>query len=973
MTNPHLIDKEIASATGTIARGVQVSVDPTSLGNISATDAQLLASQVNQNVADIQSLQNAPAGIRRPVNLFDSSTVVGSGNYDDFVGNRNIYIGTSQITFQPPTEAIINNRFPSSFEIENFSTGTNFIRIVRPADFNGNVANSGIARRSGNRLSFMEDVIVPAGASALIEKVNDASVWEVTVFFQDQRASILPSGIFTKQSNIARLRDTGTLIAIDGLPRSGIEAGYAYEVDTDTPVGAEYLGQDLADGDFIVAKINDPINSLSATGDDWLVIKDSRNGVINNNDFSFLAEVRPVTETVDRRLIDDGDVSAVRVFASRSLLTTAPFITPSTDNIDNPVDVDGFQVYYGGNENRGVGNEFEFNRDLGSQFIYVDIDGAFPASRLGEVYLIVENREGEIQFTFDLDDSFDAQTLTGSGDTYYGLSFNDANPGLDTLLITENTILKVVIRSEGRKFRTSDNIDVRESIPDETIAPSKLTTQLQQIITRAGRAQDIPATDPKLQTFADHLTISENSISGWRNVVPNPIAPLEVNREFRFLHGATHQTALIDEFADQDGAEISNEPDNFIFAYNDSNRHLNRSFPGVDSYILNHNVPIDNKSPGNSISAVNPKIVGFSFANQLSLSSTDSAEHSVVKYGTSRPLIGFSGREGLYLNVGRGDGGQHSRTYDEQLSVLNSQWSTHVDVATLGEAVIPIPSSINAGEDIRIDILGLNNDNDEGTHSETVTITNLGSAQSFGTRTFSYSIQTGGSFAIDVTIEYRLNFGNVGRALVLTPTHALTNAAFVFVISAYHRKTERWNTSESFAEFPINVNQGHDSQGIFDPSLFQLVEQRVNMVYAVHDYRLNDSSADPEQAVTVGVQHVGESIRTYTARLHRAKSDLTLDDLELGNSQFAVGNIIGLNYPANDDYQISEANLNHMLVNFDNNLGLVTDENDLVETFTLNGNIRLTPGNGIILPAGTTSDEYTLSLDDSGDVITVQN
>lgn len=157
--NPYILPKGIASADDVVASGAQVTVDPSALGNLSATNAQLLASQVNQNVADIQSLQNAPAGIRRPVNLFDSSVVVGSGNYDDFVGNRNIYIGDSQITFQPPTEAIINNRFPASFEIENFSTGTNFIRVVRPADYNPNVANSGIARRSGNSLSFLTDVI----------------------------------------------------------------------------------------------------------------------------------------------------------------------------------------------------------------------------------------------------------------------------------------------------------------------------------------------------------------------------------------------------------------------------------------------------------------------------------------------------------------------------------------------------------------------------------------------------------------------------------------------------------------------------------------------------------------------------------------------------------------------------------------------------------------------------------------------
>lgn len=530
-----------------------------------------------------------------------------------------------------------------------------------------------------------------------------------------------------------------------------------------------------------------------------------------------------------------------------------------------------------------------------------------------------------------------------------------ANSVLDFAYVLDGQVQTTTLSGAQSSFK----ID-RDNLSDA------VATWIRSLVPDAPDPTSIPE---NLQQFGRHLTINTDTSSGWSSVTPQPIRA-DLARQFAAFWDEDRRTFTGNYFQDITGVDVIGFQGNNIFYYPSPTDPHNRIFQGAQSYILNSNVRIRNTAGGaEPISEDFTKIISFNYAIDFARIDDD-ASLSMLRVGptASTPAIGLSGQEGLFLNIGRMDGGQRSRTYSEQLQVDGGHWHSRVDETVNAEAEIIIPQSKTGAVTVQIDIQLDDDGNDEGTHEETVTINNVGADQNLGQRTFSFSGFP--SVTVNLTYEHDNNdLSQSRRVIMVRPTQPFNNAALTYNVSAHDRITETWNVSTTYARDPINAGSGHDDFGLFDPHLWEteLLNHRNRVILAFGPYRRDDTDTDPEMAVRVVVDGElhgdGDPIR-----LHRPASDFTFDDMNFGNNNVAIAHIQVYDY---DGPMPSGPEMLRMYNAQDRWLGAFWPPGHAVDDVVIDAHVEVTAGHGIIITDSATSARTLLEIDNGAIKTTV--
>lgn len=479
---------------------------------------------------------------------------------------------------------------------------------------------------------------------------------------------------------------------------------------------------------------------------------------------------------------------------------------------------------------------------------------------------------------------------------------------------------------------------------------------------------DVPtpvALPENLQQLSRHLTIRTDTTSGWTEVEPRPLRA-ELARQFAALWDENRRTFTGNYFEDISDVDVVGFQGNNIFYYPSPTDAQNRIFQGAQSYILNSNVRIRNTAGGSEpISEESTKLISFNYAIDFARIADD-ANLNMLRVGpsASTPVIGISGEEGLFLNVGNGQGGQRSRTYDEQLFVVGGHWHDRIDDVESAEAEIEIGQSRTGSLTFSIVIQLDNNGNDEGTHVETLTISNVSADQNLGQRTFNFTGYPG--VTLDIIYDAVNNdLSQARRVVFLRPTQPFTNAALTYNVTAIHHVTETWNVPTSYARYPINAGDAHDDFGLFDPHLWETeqLDHRNRVILAFSQYRAGDTDPDPEMAVSVIVDGELEN-NGNPIRLHRPLSDFTFDDMSFGNNNVAIAHIQVYDY---DGPTPSGLELQRLYAHQADWLGAFWPAGHAVDDVVVDAHVELTAEHMFIAqsPNGT---RYAIEIDDSGNI-----
>lgn len=480
-----------------------------------------------------------------------------------------------------------------------------------------------------------------------------------------------------------------------------------------------------------------------------------------------------------------------------------------------------------------------------------------------------------------------------------------------------------------------------------------------------------------LQRLNDDLTITTSTVEGW-HVVSSQISN-KLTREYAMLWDEDRRTFTGNYFDDIDNVQFTSFAGNNIFYYPDASVAGNTAFPEHQSYILNSNVRVSNVDTHTNILNTFNKIGGFEYSLQRPLESGDDV--SMLRLGTSssHPIISLDHDFGLHVNVGRGDGGQHSRTYSQPLHVDNGHWHSRVDETEEAEAEIVIPSNLTGSLTLTVSIQLDNNGTDEGTHTETITITNLDADQTIGIRRYPF-----GSFPeIDINFTYQhanTDLSTTRRVLFVRPVDPLNNAqpfvfnnaALTYNVTASRTITETWNTSETYAEHQINSGDPHDRFGLFDPELWNTERLRTpeKVVWQLVKWVDSDESVDPEVAIRVIVdgELKGRSEDDYKIRMHRPLSHFDTSIANFGNFIVGIANIQEYRYTPDftiQDLQFANSNFDAFFGSFSNSI-ISTDG------IQLNANFEILNESGIdrgIILTSENGTRYIIQINDEGALI----
>lgn len=601
--------------------------------------------------------------------------------------------------------------------------------------------------------------------------------------------------------------------------------------------------------------------------------------------------------------------------------------------------------YFNVGQQNGILGQFDHTRDV--TFVvpsFVTVNGLVDADNPARTVDVTRIGALSIQdSTQNPPTTFNGQGFTA---TLPANTFDINNP-VGTSWIVDGTASNRELSGAESSFK----ID-RDNLSDA------LATWIQNLIPDTPAPTALPE---NLQQLSRHLTINTDTTSDWTSVVPQPIRA-DLARQFAALWDENRRTFTGNYFEDISDVEVIGFQGNNIFYYNSPTDPQNRTFPGAQSYILNDNVRIRNTAGGSEpISEDFTKIISFNYAIDFARIADD-ANLNMLRVGpsASTAAIGLSGEEGLFLNIGRGDGGQRSRTYNEPLQVDGGHWHDRVDDVESAEAEIIIPQSKTGSVVVQIDIQLDDNGNDEGTHEETVTITNVGADQNLGQRTFDFAGFP--SVTCDLTYEHDNNdLSRSRRVIMVRPTQPFTNAALTYNVSAHDQITETWNVSTTYARDPINAGDAHDDFGLFDPHLWETeqLNTRNRVLIAFGAYRQDDTDTDPEMAVVVVVD--GELHGTSgPIRLHRPASDFTFDDMSFGNNNVGISHIQVYDY---DGPMPSGPEMLRMYNAQDRWLGAFWPAGHAVDDVVIDAHVEVTAGHGIIITDASTGNRTLAELD----------
>ena len=527
---------------------------------------------------------------------------------------------------------------------------------------------------------------------------------------------------------------------------------------------------------------------------------------------------------------------------------------------------------------------------------------------------------------------------------------------------------------------TAANLELTGADDSFKIGQSNLEQDLHDLV---NRPQVLPSQLPAvLETLSHDVTITTTTATEWRELPrPNSNTP-ELTRQFAALWDENRRTFGTDNyFDDLTGIQTLGYGNNNVFFYTDPNDPNNRSFPGAQSYILNDNIRIRNQNLEDTISDSFRKIIAFDYALQRDLS--DGADLSMLRIGPSgsTPLLGLHHEEGLYLNIGRGDGGQRSRTVTTHLEGVSGYteypFGSVGGLSTLGEAEFLAPNTNLEGTTypvtIAVNIRLMDNGNDEGTFTYNYTITDADTDQAETQFTATHTVAgTPRTFTWAIRYEHNHNHATFGQQdiIFIRDVTAESNAALTDYVSMTYVRTITWNAPDTYAREPVNAGNGHDDFGLFDPSRYNTehVRERNRVILAFRPYELTDTSSDPEMAVHIIVdgEKEGSSDNGYLIRLHRPMNDFTFDDMSFGNAECAVSHIQCYDYDGG--HLFGEDTLLDYYNAADSWLGFFRHPTESTDTIGFNGAVEVLANSdgtarGLIMTDVTTGNRRLIEVD----------
>lgn len=468
--------------------------------------------------------------------------------------------------------------------------------------------------------------------------------------------------------------------------------------------------------------------------------------------------------------------------------------------------------------------------------------------------------------------------------------------------------------------------------------------------------EDDRLTEP-MQFLSDHLSIFDpnpNAPHVWRTIAPAPIFSALTRRFALFFH-EDRRAFTGNVFNDLPNTITFGIPTEDTRYFSDPDSQSNNDLPGVQSYLVNDRISINNNTGDTPIPNSENIILGFDYSVQGS-----ALEQSLIRFGGAvQPLLSLRGAHnddqgGLVLNIGSQGGSQRIRNYDIPVGVSNSQWTNTSPSTT---SVIVATRSSGTTYDVRINLhrSGV----DLGTDVHRYTISDLGTDQTFSNQTFNF--QDGHSIVISVVYTH-------SNMHLTVSTASVTDAANLYTIFGSVQTFEGWRPPSA-----TDANGAYTQVSISGDN--RMLRQRNRVLLMLSTYRFGDTDPDPEMAIRIIVNNVrsGTTYQDYRIRTYRPRSDFDFNNITIGHQDsvgaptVAVGRVQFYNYDAT---QIpSSEDLFTLYRGIDRFLGAFTNLNDDTRDLRLDSDVEFTSGNGIVLTSANGS-KRRIVLNDDGSLST---
>jgi len=402
--------------------------------------------------------------------------------------------------------------------------------------------------------------------------------------------------------------------------------------------------------------------------------------------------------------------------------------------------------------------------------------------------------------------------------------------------------------------------------------------------------------------------------------------------------------------------------------YPDGQPRTNSPFPSAQSFIEGGYTSINNVSstmPANTawgqniISRSQGLLVYFEFVRKdrvmrndaVAFANAPTATTPTANNSNETALMGVSYDDGLYLSVGRNDGGSVTQTYVEPVQVDNPSWQMPISVNTLNEEAFGLFENLaNGTYPIRISTHIFNNDNDVTTHAQNLnlTITASGSTLSINAYNVTFTID-GTLYTVPIALSTdRMTISGI-KVDRLRMTATLRNHAFHYVIDMGIVRTSTFNRPNTYAERTIDSGNPYNQIGIFDSTLYDAnrVDKVNKVMYLIRPFRARDITTNAND-ILIGVMpcvngHLDNS-SNGVVNTHRTKSEFDFSHLTMGNGDFAFTRLMVANINAVNDFDMDFPKTKLLEIfnrGAENFFGLLNPRHSHVDTVELSANLSL--------------------------------
>ena len=376
LTNPHLISRSIASATGTVTAANQIAFDTTNAVGVAVGAAK------TQTV--LERLDGT--GIGAAINTFAGSFTAGSGNINTWFGGRQQTrlrctddSGLAPVPFTLPGTTDLTTAFNDlvtaglpevlRFVIEfTDDTSTSFVRVEPLASPNPQIGGTSA-------------IIIRSGVAATVEITRSSGVISDYVFQAIGGIGDTTAGTADALKLINPSDGVWDASASGPLPSTGVTKGNAYRVVNAPSDGSGRFSQRMRDGDRVVWDA-DTFTSWSALPAQWFVLplEDIIRGSALDEEFLTYIELSPQSDrnTILRgaNYADSAGEIRLKLYNARADYSAADLnTTGDIDEFTDPSDANAFLGI------RFSGNQAALASTLPTLYVYAE-DGSGNFTRL---------------------------------------------------------------------------------------------------------------------------------------------------------------------------------------------------------------------------------------------------------------------------------------------------------------------------------------------------------------------------------------------------------------------------------------------------------------------------------------------------------------------------------------------------------------------------------------------------------------